>query len=227
MRLADFIKAQTDPPRMERKYFLEEYKGMYLEPFMTLAPAGLKEIFWKRKVNNIYFDDFNKTFFKDNLIGAQTRLKFRLRWYDDKLSKTNLELKFKDANLVYKLVLPIKNFNLKRFEKGNWWQTNNLPEPVIRLAKRLKPSLINSYNRKYWLTNDKKVRLTIDTDVKFIPQLSNLTTSLSNPRESQKTIIELKYSPIDELAASELIKYLPLSLQKNSKYVEGIGTGIF
>ena len=59
-------------------------------------------------------------------------------------------------------------------------------------------------------------------------QVKSLFSNISDlERTKVKTIIELKYSPVDELIASDLVNYLPLSLQKNSKYVDGIASGIF
>lgn len=198
--MLDYVKAKSLTPRLERKYYIPNYQDFILKPYITLASSGLKEIYYKRKINNIYYDTSKLSFYKDNLIGARDRLKLRLRWYgDQKMIKPNLEIKVKDGNLVYKLVTP---FN------------DQLDLSIKELIKRLRPSIANSYYRRYYLTQDKKVRLTVDTLIKF--------TKI----KSLKTVVELKYLAEDEDEACRLINHFPLNLQKNSKYVDGIASNL-
>ncbi len=195
-----YVKAKSLAPRLERKYYLPRHQDFILRPHIKLASSGLREIYYQRKINNIYFDTSNLSFYKDNLIGARDRLKLRLRWYGDQFMKeANLEIKMKEANLVYKLVTP---FN------------SQLDLPIKELFKRLRPSITNSYYRRYFLTADKKVRLTIDTKISF------------DKIKSEKTVVELKYKPDDEDVACQLINHFPLLLQKNSKYVDGIASNL-
>ncbi len=196
--MLDYVKSQSLPPRLERKYYITSFQDYVLKPYIKLASSGLKEIYYQRKINNIYFDTDNLAFYKDNLVGAKDRIKLRLRWYgNQKMTKPNLEIKMKEANLVYKLITPYNG---------------ELSLPIKELIKRLKPSITNSYYRRYFLTQDQKVRLTVDTRIKF------------NKVLSPKTVIEIKYAPYHEDKASRLINYFPLLLQKNSKYVDGIAS---
>lgn len=198
--MLDYVKSQSQPARLERKYYISNHQNYILRPYIKLTSNGLTEIYYQRKINNIYFDTNNLSFYKDNLIGAKDRLKLRLRWYgNQKMTRPNLEIKMKEANLVYKLVTP---FN------------DQLSPPIKELIKRLKPSVANSYYRRYFLTQDKKVRLTVDTQISF------------NKIKSLKTVIELKYMLEDENATCRLINQFPFNLQKNSKYVDGIASNL-
>ena len=200
--IINLVKNQSEESRIERKYFLETHKDWLLTPYIKLAPGGLKEIYFQRKINNIYYDDDSWSFLKDNLIGANTRIKLRLRWYGEgEMKNPNLEIKLKQGNLFYKFVQP---YDLK-----------TLPLTVIELIKRTRPTIANSYYRKYYLTKDKKIRLTVDTKIEF------------EGRKSDKTVVELKYLPDAESAAIRLINNFPLNLQKNSKYVDGMASRIF
>jgi len=196
--IVDYVKKHSLEPRLERKYFLPAYQNYILKPYIKLASSGLKEIYYQRKINNIYYDTNNLSFFKDNLIGSRDRLKVRLRWYGNtQMINPNLEIKMKQADLIYKLVVPYND---------------NLSLQIMELFKKLRPSVNNSYYRRYYLSADKKVRLTVDTDIQFGRIMS------------PKTVVELKYAPEDEDLASKLIHSFPLSLQKNSKYVDGIAS---
>lgn len=196
--ILEYIKAQAGEPRLERKYYVFDYQDYLLIPYLKLAPQGLREIYYQRQVNNIYFDTASLSFFQDNLTGAQERIKLRLRWYGDRpMIKPNLEIKMRQASLIYKLVLPFKP---------------KLPEPLQMLMQKLKPSLHNSYLRQYFLTKNGKVRLTVDRQIQF------------EKKSSAKTVVELKYGAEDENQAISLINRFPLLLQKNSKYVDGVAS---
>jgi hypothetical protein len=199
--IVDFVKQHSLEPRLERKYYLPAYQNYVLKPYITLAKEALGEIYYRRKINNIYFDTSNLSFFQDNLIGAQDRLKVRLRWYgEEPVKEPNLEIKMKMSDLIYKLVMPFDD---------------QLSLPIKNLMKKLKPSVNNSYYRKYYLTHNKKVRLTVDTEILF------------DKVKSPKTVVELKYATKDESQAMRLISQFPLLLQKNSKYVDGIAISRF
>ena len=194
--IVDFVKKHSLEPRLERKYYLPVHQDYVLKPYITLASGALKEIYYQRKINNLYFDTSDFAFYQDNLIGAKDRLKARLRWYGDgPMKNPNLEIKMKIADLIYKLVTPYDD---------------SLSLPIQELMKRLKPTITNSYYRKYYLTHDKKVRLTVDTEILF------------DKVKSPKTVVELKYKMDDENVAVNLISQFPLLLQKNSKYVDGV-----
>jgi SPX domain protein involved in polyphosphate accumulation len=198
--IVDYVTKHSLKPRLERKYYLPATQSYILKSYITLASGALTEIYHQRKINNIYFDTSNLAFFQDNLIGAQNRLKARLRWYGDgSMKNPNLEIKMKISDLIYKLVTPYDG---------------QLSLPIQELMKRLKPSIKNSYYRKYYLTHDKKVRLTVDTEIMFDKVMS------------PKTVVELKYAVEDEKMAVNLINQFPLLLQKNSKYVDGIASNL-
>ena len=69
-----------------------------------LALNNFHEIFKKRHVNNIYFDDPNLQCLMANLHGDSNRFKIRLRWYDNNLDKLFFEIKIK------KIFLDTKKF---------------------------------------------------------------------------------------------------------------------
>jgi hypothetical protein len=74
-------------------------------------------------------------------------------------------------------------------------------------------TLENRYTRTYLLTADKKIRLTIDTEMSY----TNLITGIS-AKDIEYAIIELKCG-LDHPIVNDL---LPYTLSKSSKYVEGL-----
>ena len=165
-------------------------------------------------------------------MGAAIRLKCRLRWYgqlNNSPFKVNLELKCKQGDLGYKLVIPLTQTSLKNLSTSkkikSYLLSHDLPYPVAETIKRTKPVLFNSYLRRYWTSFDGKVRLTIDRQLKFAPQLFNFL-SINNTATTNKVVVELKYFAKDENSAAKVIQGLPLQISKNSKFVDGLAYGL-
>ena len=69
-----------------------------------------KRLFQINKVNSLYFDNIAQEAIQHNLAGISNRNKVRLRWYGDNsssISETNLEIKFREGRLGYKIKHPI------------------------------------------------------------------------------------------------------------------------
>ena len=145
---------------------------------------GFKKIYGIRKISSIYFDDINLNCLRDNIDGNKDRYKIRLRWYNDNFKNANIEIKFKEGYMGYKIRYKIKNKfcdieNLISITKK--WILENLGvymNPVIKI----------NYIREYYL--NKKIRLTIDTKLKAIKYVGSSfsTTGLFN-----NEVIEFKY----------------------------------
>ena len=136
----------------------------------TLAP-----IFYKRSINNIYFDTHRYSLFHQAKEGASPRSKVRLRWYGEHYSENaeaNLEFKIKVGDSGTKICHKIEGF---RFGEQSDLQAvirllneSNLPAGMVPIFKTVKPSLINTYDRIYYATYDGELRLTVDTRLLFL-----------------------------------------------------------
>ena len=90
------------------------------------------------------------------------------------------------------------------------------------LILSLKPTLINRYQRKYFLSLDQKFRLTIDDHLEYFPVSSPEQLSSGGLKDSLSMIMELKYSPIYQLESADITQEFPFRVIKNSKYVRGV-----
>ena len=90
--------------RYERKFIINNLSIPELENLLRLSPLKFKKNFFQRKVNSIYFDDYNSNSILENLDGNNFKTKFRLRWYGDKklIKSPILELKKKSPILIIK-----------------------------------------------------------------------------------------------------------------------------
>lgn len=200
--------------RYERKYYLAHLDVQTVRQIIKLHPAAFQKHFPDRQVNNIYFDTPAFQSFLDNQTGILNRKKFRLRWYGqkwDQLEKPVFEIKSKHNSLSEKICHPLSTLTWKDIPVGF---------PQLNLPAALYPVLVNSYQRSYLQTFDKKFRLTIDHSMQF----GAFSKSGLPPQKKlkQAIVLELKYLPENEKHLDEVTEYLPFRLSKNSKYSTGI-----
>ncbi len=209
--------------RYERKFVIPIMDKKETETLIKANSFLFEEIFYERQINNIYFDDIDMTSYFDNVLGNSDRTKIRIRWYGDfdNIQEPILEFKIRDGFVGTKFRFPLINFSLpcslenmkKVFEKSN------LPGWVVNTLKTRRFTLVNYYKRKYFLSNCKKFRVTIDSGLTYRGIL-NQNFSLLNEIKENHHILELKYD-IDKLAEGVSTQF-PFRLTKNSKYVTGV-----
>ena len=107
--------------RYERKFILSNQTIPELENLLRNSKFNFKKNYPTRKVNSIYFDDYNASSVLDNLDGNNFKNKVRLRWYGKKklINSPTLELKNKNGYVSYKKIYKIKNFQPTKFTKKN------------------------------------------------------------------------------------------------------------
>jgi len=209
---------QNSSYRYERKFVLaiNRLNGL----LASLYSQNYLEQYPERRINNIYYDDYNFSSVSENLDGLSQRKKYRVRWYGEKDENSNktLEIKVKNEFMNYKI-----NVRLGLLKLNNVYDFNNFNNDVIKslnekneyyyhnLLLRKRPTLFNSYKRMYFQNHHDDIRLTIDTDLYFFSPITNLNFKEKN------IIIEAKFNR----DVNFLNKFKHLSLTRYSKYVKG------
>ena len=213
--------------RYEHKFeFINGYEnalGVYL------LKKGFKEIFKKRLINSLYYDDNRFNLYSESENGISERTKIRARYYDKGTEGFRLEKKIKKEDTNTKEIstkniseagklLPLKfQFNPKI-------NTDiKLPESINKVYT---PKSIVSYERRYYLSPDKNRRATIDMHINFYHAQSNNNNILINRfRSLNHGILEIKnefinsnYSKLYQEISSEF----NLILGRSSKYCKSI-----
>ena len=85
----------------------------------------------------------------------------------------------------------------------------------------LSPTLLNRYERSYYLSFDKKFRVTLDNKMSFY-SINPINHNFKIFSDQEKTVVELKYDEHDLDGAKDITSYFPFRVTKNSKYVTGI-----
>ena len=228
------MKNQNNKYRYERKFFISDTDINHIKYIIKIHPAMFSKIFYKRSVNNIYFDTSSYRHYFDNVDGNMNRYKFRIRWYGDcfkYIDEPKLEIKIKKGLLGKKIVCKIKPFQVKEnynFEDiATIINNSSLSDSIVSEMKLLRPVLLNRYEREYYLSSNAKYRVTIDNFQEFyrIGQLNNLLTNKT--KNDMDTILELKYNQEYDNEANIITNKLPFRLTKSSKFVSGINLTSF
>jgi SPX domain protein involved in polyphosphate accumulation len=206
---------------------LSEYH-LFLK-WLKLHPAGFNTVYPDRRVNNVYFDSHEYMAYADNLSGISSRTKIRYRWYGTSLTPVRgaLEIKHKRNLFIWKHIfeassapyIPTDNWNQIRQRLSSQLP----PEGKMWLEENPMPVLINRYARKYFLSRNKKVRVTVDDRLVFFDQrfkpTPNVKYSANNPAYF---VVEFKFNRSDRELASQYIQTIPIRISKSSKYCNGL-----
>ena len=199
--------------RLEKKFVY----NLGDESFNYFLIKGMfKEVYPKRVVNSIYFDTEIFQDVWDNINGFGDRKKIRVRWYNEiKNSKVQIEEKKKKGFVTIKQSKNLGKF--KDFEELNKFldDENFFEINFFSGKKNLKKTLFIQYERNYYELSNKKLRVTIDKNLRLFQNFPSKFIELD------KTILELKYDVNNASYVNEFIKNNNLNNrnQKFSKYV--------
>ena len=211
--------------RYERKYLIEKYNKKNLETLLKNNKFLFKKKFQERKVRSIYFDDLDFNSYYQNIQGLSNRTKYRLRWYGDTFKESlnaQFELKIKNNKTNSKEIYKVNkiHFDINDNEQIILKKTLNAIDnkELCIMIKNLKPITFVEYERKYYESFCKNIRITFDSNLSF-RRASNpiIKNSLLNYE-----VVEIKYSEKNEEEFFKFIPYFKRRSSRNSKYVNSI-----
>lgn len=210
--------------RYERKYPQEVYSAAEVDLFVRKHPALFLEAHPPRWVNSLYYDTPALGGLADSVNGLRDRVKMRVRWYGElnrRVKSPVIEFKRKRGRLGskdrYSLAPLDFTTGIAPLSEALIGEPP-LPEDVRAALRLLVPASLTRYRRLYYLSADRRFRLTLDADLAFYrvrpvsQRLVRLTDTFSG------TVIEVKYSAGDDEAARPLLEALPFRWSRFSKY---------
>lgn len=225
-------KTSSQNYRYERKFI---YPNTYAEDIIETEVLAnsfcFREIFQRRTVNNCYYDDCSMSFYHQNVAGDEKRDKYRLRWYGDDFSKIEnpvLEIKKKHGAVGDKLSFPFNDLQIDLTKSSSFEALKTIKEAALNNTQielsmalsLLEPTLYNSYERRYFLSDCDRFRITIDYNMNFYDVH---TTPFHIVKASlPEVILELKYDTREDALSRSLTQKLRARLSKHSKYVRGV-----
>ena len=211
--------------RFERKWVFKNIDKETLLLSLLNSKLFFIEQFNERVVNSIYFDTLSLKSAVDNLDGINDREKHRVRWYGEDtgtLIAPILENKIKKNFQGNKILYKLDKFNQKKLSNDILF---NLTEDINKLLplKNLQPVSMTSYRRVYLISADRKIRATLDFDLKYKKMTNYIEKFFIN---TNNIILEFKYSSNLDNYLRNLIPGIT-RLSKNSKYINSLLTNNF
>ncbi len=208
--------------RYERKYVTDKLEVGELQDYVLSHPGLFKQIYYPRQVMSIYFDTEELDYYQQNELGVQQRRKVRVRWYEheSQSSVMQIEVKVRDGEIMKKakflLSKRVAEVDLDEVKKLVEKELMGLVEEVFIL----KPVVVVGYERRYFLSESLRVRITLDADLRFQTmgdwQAGRITS------EWGLKVLECKYEVESDFEFVRVAERLPLRVSKSSKYVMGV-----
>lgn len=214
--------------RYERKFLVRHVDPRSVERFVLHHPAHFRVQYPARQVNNIYLDTASRRAYFETADGVATRVKHRLRWYGSLFGETGealLERKAKQGLLGTKQQAPLPPFVWREREPppdlAALFAAAALPPLFAHAMPGLEPVLANHYARRYYASADGALRLTLDSDLRFLA-LRRRAAPVRRWRDLGTVVLELKYAPGADAAARRAAQHWPFRATRSSKYARGI-----
>ena len=216
--------------RYERKFMISDLDFQLIEHLIKHNPAMFLEKFHERRVNNIYFDSVDFKNYHEKVSGISERIKIRIRWYGKTFSLIKepvLEIKIKKEELNRKITFKLKSFTLDKnfssdFLQKKVFEKSSLPGFFAEMLRVSRPVLLNSYERKYFQSVNKKYKITLDKNLSFF-KLKNKNNRFNEKiLDKDNQILEIKYPEDCDDKILEVTKHFPFRLTASSKYVYGV-----
>jgi len=179
-----------------------------------------------RRINSLYFDNHQYEYLTDSMEGNSLRIKKRIRWYGQSTDKcmSTLEIKRKQGYLSWKE--SYKDSHILNPYSTDWKdfiiQKKNQSLPHHKLLN-LQPKSIVCYDRSYYCSFDRKIRITVDQNITTLDQSKFHTPNLTNRRPQLNiVVVEVKIDKDNSSLLRSVTKELPFSPKRFSKYCESI-----
>lgn len=196
-----------------------------------LRKFNLKIQYPDRNVSSIYYDTLDFQLYKDSIEGVFKRKKIRLRFYNKVFDKINLEKKIKIGDLGFKIIETLdsnQSFKEFYFRKINSIKESQKKRVLIpeNIENVYFPVTSVNYLRRYYISNDKKIRLTIDNKISYsrVVRNKNIFFAINNIPE-KLSVIELKFednNKINKQLLNSFTSLFNINLIRNSKYCNSI-----
>jgi len=210
-----FVGSATDLHRVQR--------------WVAASKCGLYPAFPDRIVHSVYFDTADLAAYQDNIAGISRRAKVRFRWYGAHTAPSSgtLEIKCRSDSIGWKWCWPITQpLDLERMSWQGFVDALKRPLPdVFRLTLEANScvALVNRYVRSYFESRDRRLRVTVDRDLAFFPQLGRARPALTyRARHPEAVVLELKCAVGDRTLAGQALADVPLRASRHSKYAVGV-----
>ena len=208
--------------RFERKWLYRSNDYLTLINSLIRSNLFFSTQHPNRRVNSIYFDNTNLSSIRQNLDGVSEKKKIRVRWYgsQNQLMNPILEIKSKKGMVTNKETYKIEELEgLQFLDLKNLDLIKNVVNSKNKSKNIIEPILTTNYDRQYFVSNNSKVRATVDYNLHSI-NLKNLSQMQIVKNFSFICVLEIKYPTNLDKYVRQNLKKITLRLSKNSKFID-------
>jgi hypothetical protein len=229
--------------RFELKYVISETLTPAIRDFVQqqlhLDPNGEGRPDNSYPIHSLYLDSDALALYWATVNGTRNRYKLRLRYYEDRSdAPVFFEIKRRNNEAILKQRCGVHRAAVPRVLAGHSPSPDELlsddPKQIgalerfteLALGLRASPKTHVAYRREAWVSwLDNSVRVTMDRDVRFEPQLSlHLGTQIRNPILvfGNKVVLEIKFTGSFPTWLGEMVRVFGLERRSAAKYAEGV-----
>ena len=217
----------TSEKRIELKeVFPFRYYTKILKSIRSSSLA-FRKIYPTRRINSIYYDNSSYSAMEESIEGNSLRSKKRIRWYgfEKKWVKASLEIKKKQGYVSWKKKYDsIYDINTKSKKLISFLRCNNKDKEAYNLLN-LDPKSIVTYDREYFGSFNKKIRITIDHNINYFHQyIKDYVNTNKGTKLGNQIVVEIKLDHKDEDFLLQVLQDIPFSPRRFSKYCESISS---
>lgn len=182
------------------------------------------------RIDSLYFDNYENKAVFEKTSGVHSRIKWRIRIYNQKTDSIHLEKKAKENNQIFKSSCLIKAKEVEIIRNGEVKWLKEDPRPLMRelyihmTQYLIRPRVIVGYDREAFvypygnvrITFDKNIQTSIaDTNILHMRKVLMVPASLDHPH-----VLEVKYDNYLPEAVRNLLELSGRPQEAYSKYLQ-------
>ena len=178
------------------------------------------------QVISLYFDDLADSCMNAVREGSYSRLKYRIRIYNNSFDRISLEVKEKQGSRIYKKARSITEKEMHQLIQGECISASfSLEDPAFMFnlaiqTKALRPKVIVAYERKAYIYPSGNVRITFDRNIRASSQIAAFGSKKISydPLREQDAVLEIKYDEFLPEFILQLLEQNSMQQTACSKY---------
>lgn len=196
-----------------------------LSPFLQRDKNGDEEGY---TIRSLYFDDYQKSSYKEKVAGTFARKKYRIRIYNFSDKVIKLECKEKQGSYIHKTSAILSRDEVEKILKGDFYFLLHRPENLCKefyfqcTTNLMRPVVIVDYERDAFVEPIGDVRITFDKHVRSAwGDFDIFDTGLPSYEvlEEEMLIMEVKYTEVLPDYVRKIIESKHAIQEAASKYV--------
>ena len=124
------------------------------------------------KIRSLYFDNHADKALREKIDGINMREKYRIRFYNQDLSRIHLERKFKQGSIGYKEMVSLTPQQAQAIADGDIaWMSDSSDETILGFYTRIRNGVLQAkvivdYHREAFVFGPGNVRVTLDSEIR-------------------------------------------------------------